>query len=258
MLVEGSSLKATARVTGTSKNTVTRLLSLAGNYCADYHNTHVKELRPRSIQCDEMWAYVYCRSASVSKAKAAPSYAGDLWTWIALDADSRLIISCYFGGHATSDAEAFIFDLRSRIASDHRAQIITDGLSAYFWPIAKNFPNVNYARAYKIPNHDSGLYTIQKQVVIGSPDHDSIHTNYIERFNKTLRMDMKRYGRKVDAFSKNLTKHRQAAALHTVYYNYIRPHQTLSRGGIPITPAMAAGLTDRLFTIERLAQSIPR
>ena len=258
MLVEGSSLKATARVTGTSKNTVTRLLSLAGNFCADYHNTHVKGLRPRSVQCDEMWAYIYCRKTSVSKAKAAPPYAGDLWTWIAIDADSKLVISCYFGGHAQSDAEAFIFDLRSRIASDHRPQIITDGYLAYLWPIAKNFSKVDYARAIKIPNDNHGLYAIQKHVMIGNPDPDSIHTNYIERFNLTLRMDMKRYGRRVDAFSKNLTKHRQAAALHTVYYNYIRPHQTLSRGGIPITPAMAAGLTDRLFTIERLAHSIPR
>ena len=126
------------------------------------------------------------------------------------------------------------------------------------WPITKNFPYVDYAKAIKIPNDNHGIYAIQKRVMIGNPDSDSIHTSYVERFNLTLRMDMKRYGRRVDAYSKSLRKHRQAVALHTVYYNYIRPHQTLSRGGIPISPAMAAGLTDRLFTIEGLARLIPR
>ncbi len=190
-------------------------------------------------------------------AKAAPAYAGDLWTWYAIDADTKLIISWLVGGHTLQEAEAFITDLHSRIASGHRPQITTDGFTAYFWPIAKSFAQVDYGRAYKVPGSSGGLFGIKKEPVIGDPDMSLMHTNYVERYNKTVRMSVKRYTRQADAFSKSLLKHRHAVALQTVYYNYIRPHQTLRKNGLHVTPAMAAGLTGEPFTLEQLARSIP-
>lgn len=255
LLVEGNSIRSTARIADVSKNTITKLLVDAGKVCAAYHDEHVRGVAAKHVQVDEIWSFCYAKAKNVSDAKAAPEGAGDVWTWTALDADSKLIISYLVGERNTDYAEAFIYDIEERLAG--RCQLTSDGLSLYREAVDLVFGphRIDFAMLEKQYGTDKnaprGRYSpavctgAKKKPVFGNPDRAKINTSYVERQNLTMRMAMRRFTRLTNAFSKKLENHAHAVALHFMFYNFCRIHKTLR-----VTPAMAAGLTDRLWDVE--------
>ncbi len=258
LLCEGQSIRAVTRLTGVSKNTVAKLLADAGRACAAYHHKHVRNLASQRIQVDEIWSFVYAKQKNVAGAKAAPDEAGDVWTWTAIDADSKLIVSWLVGGRDGEYAMAFMDDLRSRLAN--RVQLTSDGHKAYLEAVEGAFGgDVDYAMLVKIygnaPENMKGKYSpaectgTRKTRIEGSPDPKHVSTSYAERANLTMRMHMRRFTRLTNAFSKKIENHAHAVALHMMYYNFVRIHKTLK-----ITPAMSAGVTDRLWEISDIVR----
>jgi len=258
MLCEGSSMRATARVCGVSKNTVAKLLADAGRVCAAYHDEHVRGLRCHRVQVDEIWSFVYAKRKNVEKAKAAPDGAGDVWTWTAIDADTKLVLSWLVGGRDAEYADAFIQDIHDRLT--HRCQLTSDGHKAYLEAVEKAFgPKVDYAQLVKVygevPEEHKGKYspsefvTAKKVTVMGDPDPEFISTSYVERQNLTMRMHMRRFTRLTNGFSKKVENHAHAIALHFMYYNFVRIHKSLR-----VTPAMEAGVTDRLWDVADIVK----
>ncbi|MCB9955078.1 MAG: DDE-type integrase/transposase/recombinase [Caulobacterales bacterium] len=254
MLVEGSSLRSVSRVAGVSINTVTKLLIEAGEACAAYHDEAVREVTASRIQCDEIWSFCYAKAKNVAKAKAAPVDAGDVWTWTALDADSKMIVSYLVGGRDSGYAIEFMDDVRTRLAN--RVQLTTDGHKAYLEAVEGAFGgDVDFAQLVKLygaaPESAKGRYSpaecigTKKMVVEGDPDKDKISTSYVERQNLTMRMSMRRFTRLTNGFSKKIENHIHSLSLYFVYYNFCRIHKSLK-----VTPAMAAGLTDTLHDME--------
>ena len=256
LLCEGMSIRAITRLTGASKNTVAKLLIDAGKACAAYHDANVRNVRASRIQVDEIWSFTYAKQKNVATAKAAPEEAGDTWTWTAIDADSKLIVSYLVGGRDAEYAKGFIDDLASRLAN--RVQLTSDGLKAYLEAVEGAFGcDVDYAQLVKMygPTITApGRYSpakctgARKRAVEGRPDIDHVSTSYVERSNLTMRMHMRRFTRLTNGFSKKVENHAHAVALHMMYYNFVRIHKTLR-----VTPAMAAGVTDRLWEIEDIA-----
>ena len=251
MLVEGMSMRAIERITGASINTIRKLLIDAGNACAEYHAEHVRGVKSERIQCDEIWQFVYAKEKNVQSAKSAPEGAGNTWTWIALDADSKLIVSWLMGDRDGRTAYEFMMDVADRVDNSMVPQITSDGLALYVGAVEDAFgADVHYAQLVKVygspretserysPGTCKGTFT---RVVQGDPDPDHINTSYVERQNLTMRMSMRRFTRLTNAFSKKLAHHVHAVALHTVFYNFCRQHKTLR-----MSPAQAAGLTDTL------------
>lgn len=246
-------MRAVERITGTSINTVTKLLVAAGEACAAYHDEHVKGVRSKRLQLDEAWQFCYAKEKNVKRAKKAPADAGDTWTWIGLDADSKLIVSWLLGPRDGQSAYEFCMDLRHRVVG--RPQITSDGLAVYPGALEDAFgADMDYAQLIKIYGdaRDGAVRYSPgecKDVVIktvqGEPDPDHINTSYIERQNLTMRMSMRRYTRLTNAFSKKFANQVHAVALHVVYYNFCRVHKTLR-----MSPAMAAGITDTLRDME--------
>ena len=259
MLCEGMSIRAITRLTGASKNTVAKLLIDAGKSCAAYHDANVRNVKAERVQVDEIWSFTYAKQKNVATAKAAPEAAGDTWTWTAIDADSKLIVSYLVGGRDGEYAMWFIDDLASRLAN--RVQLTSDGHGAYLEAVEGAFgADVDYAQLVKIygPTITApGRYSpaectgIRKRTVEGRPDADHVSTSYVERSNLTMRMHMRRFTRLTNAFSKKVENHAHAVALHMMYYNFVRIHKTLR-----VTPAMAAGVTDRLWEIEDIAKLV--
>lgn len=256
MLVEGMSLRATSRLADVSINTVTKLLVDAGKACAAYHDEHVRELNCRRIQCDEIWAFCYAKQKNVAKAKAAPEGAGDVWTWTSLCADTKLICNWAVGGRDAEYAMMLMDDLRKRLTN--RVQLTTDGHRAYLEAVEGAFGgDIDYAQLVKIygesPEGMKGKYSpaeccgIKKTVVEGNPDKADVSTSYVERQNLTIRMSNRRFTRLTNAFSKKIDNHAHALALHFMHYNFGRIHKTLR-----VTPAMAAGVTDHVWTMEEI------
>lgn len=254
MLVEGSSIRSISRVVGVSQNTVSKLLVAAGEACAEYHDKAVREVNAERVQCDEIWSFVYAKQKNVKAAKAAPEGAGDAWTWTALDADSKMIISYLVGGRDSGYALEFMDDVRSRLAN--RVQLTTDGHKAYLEAVEGAFGgDVDYAQLVKMygaaPESAKGRYSpaectgIRKTVVEGEPDKKHISTSYVERQNLTMRMSMRRFTRLTNGFSKKLENHIHSLSLYFVHYNFCRIHKTLK-----MSPAMAAGVTDTLRDME--------
>ena len=252
LLCEGSSIRAVTRLTGASKNTVTKLMIDAGKTCADYHDHHVCNLKTKRAQVDEIWSFTYAKQKNVAAAKAAPD-AGDTWTWTAIDADSKLMISWLVGGRDSEFAMMFMDDLRSRLAE--RVQLTSDGHKAYLEAVEGAFGgDVDYAQLVKMygasPESAKGRYSpaecigAQKTPIEGSPDPKHISTSLAERQNLNLRMHMRRFTRLTNAFSKKVENHAHNVALFVFYYNYVRIHKTLR-----VTPAMAAGVTDKLWEV---------
>jgi IS1 family transposase len=253
LLCEGSSIRAVTRLTGASKNTVIKLMIDAGKACAAYHDEHVRDLTTKRVLVDEIWSFTYAKAKNVAKAKAAPANAGDTWTWTAIDADNKLMISWLVGGRDGRYAMAFMDDLRSRLAN--RVQLTSDGHKAYLEAVEGAFGgDVDYAQLVKIygasPESAIGRYSpaectgAVKTRIEGDPDPKHISTSFAERQNLNLRMHMRHFTRLTNAFSKKVENHAWSMALFTTYYNFVRIHKTLR-----VSPAMAAGVTDRLWEI---------
>ena len=253
LLVEGSSLRSISCVTGTSINTVTKLLVDAGETCAAYHDKAVRNVPSRRIQVDEIWSFTYAKSKNVLTAKAAPDSAGDTWTWTALDADSKLIVSWMVGSRNTETACYFIRDLGGRLRD--RIQLTSDGFGPYINAVEDVFgSNVDFAQLVKLYNSPADTdmrYSPARcrgaivRPVTGNPDPKHVSTSYVERQNLNLRMGVRRFTRLTNAFSKKIQNHVHALALYYVWYNWCRRH-TATR----VTPAQEAGLTDTWHDTE--------
>ncbi|MGL5839245.1 MAG: IS1 family transposase [Sphingorhabdus sp.] len=260
MLCEGMSIRAITRLTGASKNTVAKLLIDAGKACAAYHDANVRDVKASRVQVDEIWSFTYAKQKNVAAAKAAPNHAGDTWTWTAIDADSKMILSYLVGGRDAEYAMWFMDDLASRLAT--RVQLTSDGHRAYLEAVEGAFGcDVDYAQLVKMYGNvgsvDNRRYSpaectgIKKRAVEGKPDMKHVSTSYVERSNLTMRMHMRRFTRLTNAFSKKVENHAHAVALHMMYYNFVRVHKTLR-----VTPAMEAGVTDRLWEIADIAMLV--
>lgn len=260
-LVEGNSLRSTQRMTGVSINTVTKLLVDAGNVCARYQYETLRNLICIRIQCDEIWNFCYMKQKNVPPEKQGILGFGDVWTWVAIDADTKLVPSYLVGSRDAMHASHFIADLASRLK--HRVQLTTDGLKLYVNAVEDAFGGeIDYAMLIKMYGNETGntaeaRYSpgectgTRKDIISGSPDDKSISTSYSERQNLTMRMRMRRFTRLTNAFSKKLENLEAAVALHFMHYNFIRVHQTLR-----MTPAMKAGVTRKLMSLEDLVDLI--
>ena len=268
MLVEGMSMRAISRLTGASINTVTKLMSDAADAAVAYHDEHVGGIRGhRYIQCDEIWGFVYAKQGNLPFAKAAPKHAGDTWTWTALDSDSKLIVSYRIGSRDGETALAFMDDLHARV--EDRIQLSTDGLKAYREAVDEAFGgDVDFAQIIKEYGKAGGVdderrYSpatckgMEVVVVQGSPDLRTANTSYVERHNLSMRMGVRRLTRLTNGFSKRIEKHCEMLALYFHSYNHIKPHGSVrTKRNNRVTPAMAAGLTDRPSTYEQLVELV--
>ena len=247
-------MRSISRVCDVSINTVAKILEDAGQVCMAFHDEKVQNVKAKRVQVDEIWSFTYAKQKNVETAKAAPDRAGDTWTWTALDADSKLIVQWYVGNRDGETAKYFIDAMASRLAN--RVQLTSDGLKAYLEAVEGAFgADVDYAQLVKLfgasPESAKGRYSpaectgIKKTVIEGKPDEKHISTSYNERHNLTMRMQMRRFTRLTNGFSKKFESHVNMVALYTVWYNWVRIHKTLK-----VTPAMAAGLTDKLMDFE--------
>lgn len=256
LLCEGMGINAVCRVSGASKMTVLKLLADVGDACAEFHDNRVRGISTKQVECDEIWSFVYAKEKNVSRAMAAPHNAGDAWTWTALDADTKLMISYLVANRDADSALAFTTDLRARL--DGSVQLTTDGLKLYIEAVTETFGSqVDYAQLVKMYGN-VGEYTqskyspaqctgISKKVVTGNPDMGKVSTSYVERSNLTIRMQNRRFTRLTNGFSKKIENHVHAFALFVMHYNFCKVHKTLR-----VTPAMEAGLTDHIWTHEEI------
>lgn len=261
MLCEGSSMRSISRVADVSINTVTKLLVDAGETCLALHDELVVDVKSARIQADEIWSFCYAKAKNVPHAQAAPDGAGDVWTWTALDADSKLMVSYFVGDRSGESALILADDLRSRVTSE-RVQITTDGHNAYLRAIDEAFgADADYATIEKIYRTDPaaarGRYSppvcigTKKHRIEGDPDVAHVSTSFVERSNLSIRMQNRRFTRLTNAFSKKFENHVHALALYFMFYNFVRVHKTLR-----MSPAMAAGVSDTLWTMEDIANRI--
>lgn len=254
LLCEGSSMRSISRVCEVSINTVAKMLVDAGKVCMAFHDEKVRGVTAKRVQVDEIWSFTAAKQKNVSGMKKPVDGAGDTWTWTGLDADSKLIVSWFVGGRDGDYAKLFINDLAARLAN--RVQLTSDGHRAYLEAVEGAFgADVDYAQLVKLygaaPDGSAGRYSpaecigIKKTRIEGDPDEKHVSTSYVERQNLTMRMHMRRFTRLTNAFSKKFESHVHMVALYTVFYNFTRIHKTLR-----VTPAMAAGLTDRVWGME--------
>lgn len=253
-LVDGCSMRATARIADVARNTIDKLLVELGAACSKFQDTTLRDLSCKRIQVDEIWAFCY-KQKQVTAEIAAERIAGDIWTWAAIDADTKLVPCWTLGKRDGETADAFVSDMASRLAD--RAQITSDGLAAYMDAIVKAFgEEVDYGKLIKYYGNEPGAerrYSpaictrCEKREMIGSPDPKHISTSYIERQNLTMRMGIRRFTRLTNAVSKKVENHAAAVSLHMVYYNFGRKHMTLGT-----SPAVAAGVTDHVWSVEEI------
>ncbi|MEZ5710928.1 MAG: IS1 family transposase [Blastomonas sp.] len=255
LLCEGQSIRAITRLTGASKNTVAKLLIDAGKACAAYHDANVRNVEAARVQVDEIWSFTYAKQKNVATAKSAPEAAGDTWTWTAIDADSKMILSYLVGGRDAEYAMWFMDDLAARLAN--RVQLTSDGHRAYLEAVEGAFGcDVDYAQLVKLYGSEGGKTSevryspaectgTRKRRVEGNPDAGHVSTSYVERNNLTMRMHMRRFTRLTNGFSKKVENHAHAVALHMMYYNFVRVH-----GKLRMSPAMAAGVSDKLWEVS--------
>jgi IS1 family transposase len=255
MLVEGNSLRSCARMADVSLNTVTKLLVDFGAACEQFHDEKVNNVRVRRLQCDEIWCFVGAKAKNVTPEKKSEGW-GDTWTWTGLDADTKLCLSYLVGGRGADWAKDFMEDCASRIKG--RVQVTTDGHKAYLEAVEGAFGiDCDYAMLQKIygaPSQDEARrYSPARcigcdlKVVSGDPDPKHVSTSYVERHNLSMRMGMRRFTRLTNAFSKKIQNHAAMVAIYAVHYNFARIHKTLR-----ITPSMAAGLSDHVWSLEEI------
>jgi IS1 family transposase len=261
-LVEGGSIRAVARMTGCDKDTVLRLLVEIGEFCSIYQFHALKNLPCKRIECDEIWAFCGAKRNNTTKEGQ-----GDIWTFTAIDADTKLMVSWLVGQRDGNVCQRFISDVASRLAN--RVQITTDGSFSYISAIENAFgwAGADFAQLVKTYSHTPDeerkrrysppeVTGIVKTPIMGRPDMDLVSTSYVERANLTMRMSMRRFTRLTNAFSKKAENHAHAVSLHFMYYNYCRAHTTLTKAanGVKTTPAMAAGITDHVWTVEEILE----
>lgn len=259
-LVEGGSIRAVGRMTGTDKDTVTRILVEVGEFCSLYQNVTLRNLPCVRIEADEIWSFVGAKAVN-----AKQEGHGDIWTFTAICADTKLAVSWLVGSRSAESTRTFMDDVASRLAN--RVQLSTDGWVSYPSAVERSFGwnGVDYATIIKQYGNESdrkgGRYSpspvvigVEKVEVMGKPKRSLISTSYVERQNLTMRMSMRRFTRLTNGFSKKAENHAHAVSLHFFFYNYCRPHTTLTKAanGIKTTPAMAAGLTNHVWTVEHM------
>jgi IS1 family transposase len=255
-LVEGNSIRATVRMTGVAKDTVIKLLAKVGQACAEYQDKTLRNLSCKRIQCDEIWSFCYAKEKNVPAEKRGQFGYGDVWTWTALCADTKLVPCWRVGGRSAYHAQRFMYDLASRLAS--RVQLTTDGHRVYLDAVDLAFgTEIDYAMLVKLygnePQGKETRYSPAQCIgaiatpIIGKPDKRHISTSYVERQNLTMRMSMRRFTRLTNGFSKKVENHQHALALYFMYYNFCRIHQSLR-----VTPAMAAGVSDHAWEITEI------
>jgi|SRR6185437_6787796 len=256
LLVEGNSLRATSRIVDVSINTVTKLLVEVGRACQQFHNDTVVNVNAKRIECDEIWSFVYAKEKNVERSdKSKEEGAGDAWTWVGIDADSKLVVSFYVGNRDAASANEFMHDIATRLRN--RVQLTTDGFKPYLKAVENAFEDeIDFAQLIKIYGSPEGTANekryspaecvgTEKKWVSGDPNPKHISTSYVERQNLTMRMHMRRFTRLTNAFSKKIENHCYAIALHFVYYNFCKVHKSLR-----VTPAMEAKLLPKPMTIE--------
>jgi IS1 family transposase len=253
-MVEGNSVRSITRMTGVCQEAILKLLRELGTACAKMHDRKIRAIKAKRLQCDEIWSFVGAKMRNASPEQKAEGW-GDVWTWTAIDADSKLCVSYRVGGRGADWAKDFVWDVRLRVVG--RPQITTDAHKPYLTAIEEAFgANVDYAQLHKIygsSNEPETRYSPGRiigsdmKTVIGDPDYRHVSTSFAERQNLTMRMSMRRFTRLTNAFSKKLDNHCHAVAIYFAYYNWCRVHQTLR-----VTPAMEAGLTDHVWTVMEL------
>jgi IS1 family transposase len=259
-LVEGNSIRATVRMTGVAKNTIAKLLVEIGKACAEYQDKALRNLPCQKIQCDEIWSFCYSKEKNVPEDKKGRFGYGDVWTWTAIDADTKLVPSWLVADRSACAATEFIKDLAGRLAN--RVQLTTDGHKAYLQAVEKAFGyKIDYAMLVKLygssPEAEkryspAECIGAEKIPINGQPDMKHVSTSYVERQNLTMRMSMRRFTRPTNGFSKKVENHTHALSLYFMYYNFCRIHQTLR-----VTPAMAAGVTDHVWEIKDIIALLP-
>ena len=255
-LVEGCSVRSTVRLTGVSKGAVLRLLVAVGAACTEYHDRVVRNVTAKRVQVDEIWSFVGCKQKNVTEAKMEAGICGDVWTFTAIEAQSKLILSWMAGRRDAGCATEFLQDVASRLAN--RVQLTTDGHKMYLTAVPDAFAeDIDFAQLVKIYGNDPEGATryspaqclgTKREPIIGSPDPEHISTSYVERQNLNMRMNMRRFTRLTNAFSKKLENHVAMLALFHMHYNFVRIHQTLR-----VTPAMEAGISQRPWSISDIA-----
>src|SRR5579871_3860645 len=252
-LCEGLSIRATVRMTGVAKNTIVKLLAEVAEACGKFQDKTLRNLKCQKVQCDEIWSFCYAKEKNVPRDLKGQFGYGDVWTWTALDADTKLIVSWRVGDRDAGTATEFIEDLAGRLAN--RIQITTDGHRVYLQAIEQAFgSNVDYVmlvKLYGAVRDKEATYSPAKCIgirsvrIIGNPKAEDISTSYVERSNLSMRMSMRRFARLTNAFSKKVENHIAALSLYFMFYNFCRVHQTLR-----VTPAMEAGIADHVWGIE--------
>lgn len=261
LLVEGSSINSTCRITGVSKATVLKLLADVGTACAEFQDKALRNLPCKRVQCDEIWSFVGSKQKNVAPEHQGVFGYGDVWTYTALCADTKLIAGWMVGERNAEAAQAFVADLSERLAN--RVQLTTDGHRLYIEAVERAFAgDVDYAMLVKHYSDEgksperkyspSAFVSAEKRRINGNPDQAHVSTSYVERQNLTMRMSMRRFTRLTNAFSKKVENHMAAVSLHFMHYNFGRIHKTLR-----VTPAMQAGLTDHVWSLEEIAGLVP-
>ncbi len=267
-LCDGNSIRGTARITGVAINTVVKLLRDIGSACLDFQDEAMYDLPCKRLQCDEIWSFVYSKAKNVPDEHQGEFGYGDVWTWTAVDADTKLVPCWHVGGRSGQDAWTFMKDLSERLSN--RVQLATEGYKAYLEAVDGAFgAEIDYAMLIKLygstgPEREARrrystaeCVGTETQVIQGKPDSKHISTSYMERHNLTMRMSMRRFTRLTNTFSKKLENHMYALALYFVHYDFARPHKSLANP-YHRTPAMAAGLTNHIWTIEELLGLLDR